>query len=199
MVRLGFGAAFEQLPALGAHDELCYFSLDLARSGRSRVKLYVAHHRGSLERIERAVSTATGLVPGRAAAFCTAMAGSSGPYLARPVLTCLSFVSGSAQPSAATVHFPVRSYAASDALVKARLVERLHPESAAIYTRALDAFARRAHTERSGMQTYASLRLAGEGDRVTVYLAPEAYASPLDRLQRPSSERASRRALEQAS
>jgi DMATS type aromatic prenyltransferase len=195
MTRLGLGAAFEQVPALGADDELCYFSLDLTASQRARVKLYVAHRHATLERIERAVAPALGSVTGRASAFCENLSGSSGPYQARPVLTCLSFVAGSLRPSAATVHFPLRSYAESDALGKERVSALLTAEERAVYARALHAFARRPLALRSGMQTYASLRL-DESRRVTVYLAPEAYTATGGRSRR-SPQPAARRSLEQ--
>jgi hypothetical protein len=199
MQRLGFGDAFERLPERGDSDELCYFSLDLSSARKARIKLYVAHHRATLDRIEHAVSTASGRVPGRAAAFCTAMAGGPGPYRARPVLTCLSFVAGSTQPSVATVHVPVRSYAASDGLVRARLTDHLSPEASSIHAQVLDAFARRPLGERSGMQTYASLRLDGSNERLTVYLAPEAYSTPVDGSLRSATKRPPRPALERAS
>jgi hypothetical protein len=117
------------------------------------------------------------------------MADGPGPYLARPVLTCLSFVEGHAQPRAATVHFPVRSYSANDAEVYQRTFGAMSRDSARVYARALDAFPRRALVDRGGLQTYVSRRLDGECERFTVYLAPEAYAVPVQsspRSSRPS-------------
>jgi DMATS type aromatic prenyltransferase len=186
MRRLGLGDAWAQLPERGPDDEICYFSLDLAARPEARVKIYVAHRGASLERIERAVSTAHGFVPGRAAEFCQTMAEGPGPYFARPVLTCVSFVEGHVRPRAATVHFPVRAYVANDAEVHQRTLGAMSRASAQIYARALDAFPRRALVDRSGLQTYVSRRLDGECERFTVYLAPEAYAVPVQQSLRPS-------------
>ncbi|MGC4092794.1 MAG: tryptophan dimethylallyltransferase family protein [Polyangiaceae bacterium] len=185
MTRLGLRSAWQALPKAGPQDELCYFSLDLAAHAAARVKLYVAHHGADSERIERAVAGARGYSPGRASGFCRALAPLN-RYTKRPVITCLSFVEGDLAPTTATVHFPVRSYADSDDAVRTALRGYLPSTSTQPYTEALEAFARRSLGARSGMQTYASLRLDPGRDRVTVYLAPEAYANPVASSVRPS-------------
>ena len=183
LARLGFGAA--SLPVLGPEDELCYFSLDLSAAPRARVKIYIAHQRATLARIEAAVSVACDYQPGRATAFCQAMSDARSSFEARPVLTCLSFVSGNTRATSATVHFPVRSYAANDQVVKERLRSYLSEPSALLYEQAIEAFAHRPLADHSGIQTYVSLRLQRERDRVTVYLAPELYTARTRRLSRP--------------
>jgi hypothetical protein len=185
LTRLGLRDAYAHLPPLGPLDELCYFSLDLSPARDARVKLYIAHRLATPTRIEAAVATALGYEPGRATAFCRAMAESDGPFNARPVLTCLSFVAGSVQPTTATVHFPVRSYAPNDQVVASRVVRYLKRADSALYESALGAFARRPLADRSGMQTYVSLRLMTGRDRLTVYLAPEAYNGPFQARSEP--------------
>ncbi|MFZ5893819.1 MAG: tryptophan dimethylallyltransferase family protein [Myxococcota bacterium] len=198
MTRLGFAEAWKRLPVLEAGDEYLYFSLDLAARPEARLKLYCAHPGATLDRVERAVSTAKGYVPGRASRFCEAVTGSHGPYTGRPLLTCLSFVEGSAQPSAATLHVPVRAYAHSDAEARARVLGAMQGPSAELYATALENFSRRSLADRSGMQTYASLRLGAVSDRVTVYLAPEAYAVPVRQSLRPSRPDLTRATCESA-
>jgi hypothetical protein len=175
MRRLGLGDAVASLPPTGPDDELWYFSLDLAAREGARVKVYTAHHRATAARIERAVSTVRAYVPGQATAFCSAMAESEGPYSARPVATCLSFVVGCSTPTTGTVHFPVRTYATDDLAVRDRVVRYLNPAGARVYRRAIDAFADRRLEDGVGMQTYAALRLTHGPEHLTVYLAPEVY------------------------
>ena len=171
LARLGLGGA--HLPALGADDELRYVSLDLCAGAQARVKIYIAHHRASAERIEAAVSAVRGHSPGRATAFCRAMSAPTTSFEALPILTCLSFVSGNTQPTSATVHVPVRAYAESDQLIEQRVLGYMSQANGSVYRAALEAFAHRSLSMRCGMQTYVSLRM--ERERMTVYLAPEAY------------------------
>jgi DMATS type aromatic prenyltransferase len=175
MSRLGLRAAFARTWSAAAPPEYCYFSLDLSAGPQARAKIYVAHRDASPDQIDAAVAGAVGYTPGRAADFCRAMADADGPFSKRPVITCLSFVEGSPLPTVATVHFPVRSYARDDGIVRERVLRHLRPEAAAPYARALEAFATRPLKQGIGMQTYASLRLTPERDRLTVYLAPEVY------------------------
>jgi len=175
MTRLGFRAALSHLPLADEKTEPCYFSLDLSARAQARIKVYFAHHDATSAQVEEAISQARGYAAGRASDFCTQMAGFDGPFTRRPVLTCQSFVEGSATPSSATVHFPVRSYVHDDRVVEERVLAYIHRGGASTYGRALKAFARRPLAERGGMQTYVSLRV--EGQRLTVYLAPEAYTA----------------------
>jgi DMATS type aromatic prenyltransferase len=175
MARLGLADATAYLPLSSPDDELLYFSLDLSARREARVKVYTAHHRANAKRIEAAVAPARGHVTGQALDFCLTMGESVGPFSGRPVLSCLSFVQGSATPTNGTVHFPVRSYVSDDAVAAARICSYMGPEGAALYQRALDAFTDRRLEDGVGMQTYASLRINNGRRRVTVYLAPEVY------------------------
>lgn len=175
--RLGFGAAYAQLPVCKGRDSYIYFSLDLSGQKEARVKIYTAHHDALSTDIEAAVAGADGHLAGQAREFCAAMAQTPGPYTRLPVLTCLSFVQGRARPSYATVHFPVRAYADDDQVIKDRVLRYLGPQGAAPYTRALAAFARRPLAAGIGMQTYVSLRINKGIKRLTVYLAVELFTA----------------------
>lgn len=182
MRRLGFGEAGSFLPASTVDDVTLYFSLDLASSEHARVKAYTGHHGCTAERVEGVLRAARGYVPGQITEFCKAMGGPYERYDARPVQTCLSFTAGSAAPTSGTVYFPVRSYADSDLEVRDRVLGYIQPEGAAIYRRALQAFANRPLEDGVGMQSYVSLRQGWSRRRMTVYLAPEGYA--VDRIDR---------------
>ncbi|MBC8070818.1 MAG: hypothetical protein IAG13_21000 [Deltaproteobacteria bacterium] len=176
MTRLGLEWARPALPRTSALDEPVYFSLDLSASAAARTKIYIAHPAASAESIERAVAHATDHSPGLARSFCRRLAGSSGPYRARPVLTCIECVAPDRRTTA-TVHFPVRSYAADDAEVFERVLAEVPSASGHLLRSALRSVSRRDPTARAGMQTYVSKRLIAGRDRYTVYLAPEAYST----------------------
>lgn len=175
LARLGFSAAFAQLPAVRGRDSYIYFSLDLSRQPEARVKIYAAHHDACSSELEAAVAGAAGHVTDQGRKFCEAMADSPGPYARRPVLTCLSFVQGSPRPHYATIHFPVRAYASDDAVVRERVLRYIEPAGVAAYEQALAAFAQRPLAEGAGMQTYVSLRINKGRKRLTVYLAAELF------------------------
>jgi DMATS type aromatic prenyltransferase len=171
--RLGLRGSAAHFPGAGLDVEIPYFSLDLAPDASARVKVYFAHRAATVPRIEAAFATVPDCLVGDAGEFCRALTGIHGPFDRRPVLTCLSFVSGDPRPSEGTVHLPVRSYASSDATIRDRALRVLAPRAAVAYERALGAFADRPLSSRTGMQTYLSMRLRGR--RVTVYLATESH------------------------
>lgn len=175
MQRLGLGDSCAHLPATGPDDALCYFSLDLSARPESRVKIYTAHSRADVERIEAAIASARGHVPGLVRDFCQTVGASEGPFNARPVQTCLAFVQGHVAPKTATVYFPIRSYAANDRVAAHRILHSMPPESASTYSGALEAFTDRRLEDGIGMQTYVSLRVEPGHRRLTVYLSPEVY------------------------
>lgn len=175
MRRLGMAESVRYLPERAPQDTPIYFSLDLAARQGARVKVYTAHREVTASRVEAVLRQAPGYEPGLVEGFCRAMAGSEGPYSTRPVQTCLAFAEGSPLPSMGTVYFPVRTYTGDDRAVRDRVLAFLHPEAAAFYARALEAFAARPLEAGIGMQTYVSLRQHRGQRRLTVYLAPEVY------------------------
>ncbi len=157
-------------------DEIKYISLDMSNRTDARIKLYAAHHDATGSDIEAALRPASYYVNGEAADFCLHMAGQEGPYTNLPVQTCLAYAANREAPLMGTVHFPVRSYAPNDEVVRDRILEYLGEPTAQLYRNALDSFSNRPLDEGVGMQTYASLRQQEGGSRMTVYLSPELYS-----------------------
>lgn len=180
--RLGFSGVWPQLAKhlsrrAGA-DRLIYFSLDLAADEQARVKVYIAHERGSAEDVEPLLATGPEYVPGDAHRFCQALTGTTGPFTARPLLTCLAYVAnGGTQPSSVTLHLPIRCYARDDGEASRRVVEQLGVGKGAMYLRALQALAGRPLEAGTGLQTYVSYRRQRERLRTTIYLSPELYSA----------------------
>lgn len=174
MALLGFPDA--AVPRSGRSlDEIKYISLDMSNRPSARIKLYAAHHGATGDDIEAALSPASYYVSGEAADFCRHMSGHDGPYSSLPVQTCLAYASNHEAPLMGTVHFPVRSYAPNDEIVRDRILEYLGEPTAHIYSKAIASFANRPLDAGVGMQTYASLRQQKGGSRMTVYLSPELY------------------------
>ena len=157
-------------------DEIKYISLDMSNRPDARIKLYAAHHDATVSDIEAALRPASYYVRGEATDFCLHMAGQEGPYTELPVQTCLAYAANREEPLMGTVHFPVRSYAPNDEIVRDRILEYLGEPTAQLYRKALESFSNRPLNEGVGMQTYASLRQQEGGSRMTVYLSPELYS-----------------------
>jgi hypothetical protein len=157
-------------------DEIKYISLDMSNRPDARIKLYAAHHDATVSDIEAALRPASYYVRGEATDFCLHMAGQEGPYTELPVQTCLAYAVNHEAPLMGTIHFPVRSYAPNDEIVRDRILEYLGEPTAQLYRKALDSFSNRPLNEGVGMQTYASLRQQEGGSRMTVYLSPELYS-----------------------
>jgi DMATS type aromatic prenyltransferase len=178
--RLGLAAAYPRLMrAAGARDlldELMYFSLDLADHDHARVKVYFRHHHAALGDLERVIDSAGGAEAGEVSAFCATVLGHTGPYRARPVVSCWAFTAGS-EPSGAALYAPIAYYVRDDAEARARILrwmDRVEVEPGG-YERALAAFARRPLESGVGMHSYVSFKRDHGLPRVTAYLAPEAY------------------------
>ena len=158
-------------------DLLAYFSLDLSEAPTSRVKIYFQHLHATAAEVERVFALAPTSQPGDVLSFCRAVAGSIGPFSRKAVSTCLSFVQGNDQPTAATFHLPIAHYVDRDSETVTRVQSFMHSVglSDAPYTRALSAFAPRALAAGAGVQSYASFRREPNGIRVTAYLSPELF------------------------
>ena len=189
LARLGFARAWA---AMGdatrrgwMHDELRYFALDLVDDVRARAKVYVRHHGITVDEIEELFG-APGFMPrGEASRFVRAMTGSEGPYRARPLFTCTSFVDpDSARASERTLYVPIAAYTAHDADARARIEGYLagSPAMAAAYTACIEAHTARDLSAGGGLHAYVGLRAPGGARRVTTYLAPETHGA----VTRPS-------------
>lgn len=179
LLRLGIDEAWPLLRDVLARDEadeLKYFGLDLSEDRHARVKVYVRHHGIDGRGLELALKNCRGYVAGEASDFCRRMTGGDGPYDAKPIITCFSWVQGEARPSA-TLHVPIRGYASDDQVASDRICAYLRSVGipTAAYEAAIPAFAARPLSAGVGMQSYASLKHTADGSNVTVYLVPETY------------------------
>ncbi|HSN97594.1 MAG TPA: tryptophan dimethylallyltransferase family protein [Candidatus Nanopelagicales bacterium] len=175
LARLGLSSAIGSLPTVRAPDQIKYFSLDLSPSTMSRVKVYSVYPQASPDDIESIVRTTAAYVPGQASEFCRHMAVMAGPFNALPVQVCLAFVEGSKIPMEATIHFPIRSYVTDDLAARERILAYLDPDDAALYAKAIEAFAHRPLEAGSGLHSYVSLRMQQGKRSFTVYLSTELY------------------------
>jgi DMATS type aromatic prenyltransferase len=179
--RLGLEACVSGLFERGGYrgsklDEVRYFSLDLSRSGKARVKVYYRHHEATAAALEKSFAYASSHRPGDVRAFLERMAPGVERFELKPVGSCFSYVQGEAEPLAATLHVPIAHYAANDRVSAERVAEGLAPGAVRDgYMAMLEAFSERALAEGSGLQSYASFRREAGGLRTTVYISPEVY------------------------
>ena len=185
VTRLGFARVAEsvisRVTAAGAEPN--YLSLDLAARLGSRVKLYFAHPNATIDDLESIFALAPTHSTGDVAGFCRAVLGRDALRFDRkPVCYCFSFTEGAAAPVAVTLHLPAAHYCQSDLHI-ARNVEALmalHDLPVQTYRRALSAVARRPLERGTGLQSYTSYRREPSGLKLTVYLSPELFSTPLD-------------------
>lgn len=184
MQRLGFGPATEKLIARYRRrgcslDPISYFSVDLSSSRRARAKIYFAHPGITAEELDRSFEIAPTHTPGQVRHFCDAITARSGSFDAKPLTSCLSFVSENAEPTAITLHVPIAHYAPDDEIASERIISYLKSKGmlAESYSRALKAFSSRPLGRGPGLQSYASERQEANGSRVTVYLSPELFTN----------------------
>jgi len=183
MVRLGMPHGWNTVSKTIARrgpdlDELKYFSCDLSSSKSARVKIYSRHHTPTVADLEKAASGGTSHHAGDLAGFLSAVSGGNVALDGRPSATCLAFTDGdSLAASTATHYFPVKGYAANDAIAAQRIGAFLKAEgmSAEDYERPLRAFAQRPLEADIGLQSYVSYRRQNGKPRITVYLATELY------------------------
>ncbi|HYJ10294.1 MAG TPA: tryptophan dimethylallyltransferase family protein [Polyangiaceae bacterium] len=181
LLRLGFSTRAVEcveraMPREGI-DELGYFSLDMSSEARARVKLYVSHPRITAYEVDSLFEVCPQHRKGDVIEFCRAMTGRSGSFASKPLMSCLSFVAGSDEPSAATLHLPIAHYVSNDDEVRDRFSAflRKHGLDHAGYEAALLALSRRPLGQGPGVQSYASFRRQGSGLRLTGYFSPELF------------------------
>ncbi len=171
------------VPALHAarfspHDDVRYFALDLHRTTKSRVKVYLYQPGATTAHFERLAAMAPQVRRGQATELCELLTGGFGPYTAHPLCSYLSFVEGSPEPYEVTIQVPIRFYCRDDLVARARICALFDAcgLDSAPYQNALDAMARRPLSRNAGLNTYVSLRLGESSPRIGVYLAIEAYS-----------------------
>lgn len=154
---------------------LAFFSLDLRAGEQARVKVYIAYPNANASTVDEGLLGSAEYTAGDATRFIRRVTGQAGPFDERPLLVCHAFCSGQAG-SHATLHVPVRCYVQDDAAVLDACAAQLGPQREAA-VRALSAMAGRALGDQAGLITYASVRSTAGSQRLTLYLAPELYAS----------------------
>lgn len=160
-------------------DELGYLSLDLSNSPEARVKVYFSHHGVTCEELERFFAIAPTHQSGDITAFCRDMVGQDGPFVRKPVTSCLAFVIGHDEPTSATLHVPISHYADSDLVIAERVDRflRKHHGGQSSYGDLIDKFPSRSLAFGTGVQSYTSFRREKGELRLTVYLSPGIYHS----------------------
>jgi DMATS type aromatic prenyltransferase len=163
--------------ARSPEDEFRYFSLDLSAGLKSRVKVYVTHHGASATELEDVMSVSRHHQAGDVPRFCEAMTGHHGPFMVKPVTTCVSFVEGTPEPYAMTLHLPIAHYVDSDQVTASRVSRFLRDNGLdhLRYRRAINVFAPRGLDEGVGVQSYASYRREAVGLHFSAYMSPELF------------------------
>ena len=183
LARLGFGDAFLSLLRYGVPrnrqvDRSYIFSLDLGSPwGRPRVKAYIRHEGFSGAEAALAAGAVPGVSPESIAQFC-GLVGGPGPFTARPLISCYSFVEGDQErPSAYTLHVPIRDYVLHDADARNRASAALdcYGFDASLLGRALAGVSRRPLAAGVGLISYVALVCNPRPRRMTVYISSEAY------------------------
>ncbi len=183
LTRLGFGQAVlravEQAMPRAGLDQLGYFSLDLSNSASARVKVYVAHPNISRAALDQLFQLSPHHRPADVTDYCEAMVPGRELFDRKPLMSCLSFVSGSERPHAMTLHLPIAHYVDSDAQTAERVSAWLKQHGLAhqAYEASIHAIAQRPLLASRGLQSYASFRRERGGLRFTAYLSPELFTS----------------------
>ena len=183
LARLGFGDAFSSLLRYGVPcnrqvDRFYIFSLDLGSPwGRPRVKVYLRHDGLSAAEAALAGGAVPGVSPESIAQFC-GLLGGPGPFTARPLISCYSFVEGDRErPSAYTLHLPIRDYVLHDADARNRASAALdcYGFDASVLGPALAGVSQRPLSAGVGLISYVALVCNPRPRRMTVYVSSEAY------------------------
>ncbi|MFD5910705.1 tryptophan dimethylallyltransferase family protein [Streptomyces massasporeus] len=183
--RFGFDGAWPALreramPRGPDRDEILFFALDLGSWHTPRVKVYIAHHDITAEEAHTVLRLLPGEPAERVGEFCRVVAGDPGPFVHRPLVSCLAYTERDrTHPSGHTVHVPVRDYAPDDeaARDRATAVLRHYGMDPGAVDSACAAMTSRRLRDGVGLIAYVSLvRSTWQPPRVNVYFSPEAYA-----------------------
>lgn len=163
-------------------DQLSYFSLDLTDDAKARVKIYVAHHAITPQDLDEVFGICPAHRAGDVVTFCDSMVGPRKRFDHKPLMSCLSFTSGSDRPNTMTLHLPIAHYLDNDEAVSSRVVSFLTQQGLDHegYCAAVNAIAKRPLSDARGIQSYSSYRREKGALRFTAYLSPELFA-PLAR------------------
>ncbi len=178
--RLGFRKAWtflQRVQKASPHNRLCYFSLDLSDQSASRIKVYIAHAHATADEVDAAMRLAGRVYePGLAQRLSRLYVGHEGPFKQRPLLSCYAFNSDyDAEPLSATLHFPIRSYVADDAMALEAIQRVLPSRTAELHRSIVEEYAGRSLAAGPGLQSYISVRPQNGELCSTVCLSAEAY------------------------
>jgi len=181
--RLGLGRSYKAMlrhavrpGELGRLDRLAFFALDLHDGPQARVKLYLSHFDATARVASRAAVMVDGVDAAQVAEFCT-LAGGSGRFHGRPLVSSYTLTAGGAKPAGYSIYVPIRSYVADDLEARERVLPLLdrYRFDPAIFERAVAAVTSRPLADGVGLIAHVSLRLGPPRPGLTVYLSAEAY------------------------
>ena len=186
--RVGLGGSWEVLTRImtSPRDEILYVSLGLSPNlDDAEVKVYITHRDTTAAEIaQKHVSICPETSAYEIQRFLTCMAGGSpGPYLRKPLISCLAFKTKDPLRPVRTVHYAMDSYAASDADAQERIERYMSDISAPAlyrerYRKAISAVQRRPLAEGRGIHSWVSLK-NNPGGRLsnTFYLSAEFFGA----------------------
>jgi DMATS type aromatic prenyltransferase len=159
-------------------DRPMFFALDLGHWLHPRVKVYVAHEAVCAAEVGSIAEMAAGVRADAVERFCRQVAG-TGPFTARPLISCYTLCDGDAQtPSAYTLHVPVRDYVPDDSVARHLALSAMRCLGCETPTldAALSALTHRCLASGRGLIAYLAQVFAPHPRRLTVYLSAEANA-----------------------
>lgn len=175
LIRLGFSNALQHVFSDVAAGELRFFSLDLSSLEDARVKVYRVLYNSTPDEVSAWLRCVPSYDDEQVSRFWQTISGGMTHFTRLPISTYLSLDSRSPQPSSATIHFPVRSYARDDLEVHNRIADFMGARDMRLYDNVLDHFASRPLSSGLGLQAYVAMRIHAGAPHTTVYLSPEAY------------------------
>jgi DMATS type aromatic prenyltransferase len=179
--RIGLPAARRFIEActtrLPFSTRLPYFSIDLEHPDNARAKIYLSAE--SAAHAAAIVAETGGLDPATCSSWLSALLGTEEPQRKRPILVCVAFRRDPAAKPDVTVHVPIRCFVDNDAEGAERLVGMLGVKDVARLQRVMEAVSGHAPASTRGVLTYASMRQTNGALRVTGYLSPQLYATPV--------------------
>jgi DMATS type aromatic prenyltransferase len=159
----------------GKRVRIPYLSLDLEPGLEARVKVYLSLEDVTSGALEERLSGCRNWASGEAQLSLDLLLAGARPSTPRPILTCFAFSPGTEAPDV-TIHVPIRAYVQDDVEALRRALLVIDEANAERLQSAVRAIADRPLEMGRGLLTYVSLCKERNHLRVSVYLAPQAYA-----------------------
>jgi hypothetical protein len=140
--------------------------------------VYVSHPHATPTELDQAFAVCATHRIGDVRDFCQAMAPERALFDSKPLMSCLSFVSGSVSPKAVTLHLPIVHYVDNEAQTLNRVAAwlALNGLNEQAYRNCVQALGKRRSPGGKGLQSYASYRREPSGLRFTAYFSPELFS-----------------------